>query len=332
MNDALRAARAARGLSQAALARRAGVSRQLVGAVEAGRHAPSVGAALALARALGTSVEELFGAPPDGVPAVGALGPVADGEAVVAARVGDVVTCAALPERAAGAASWRAADGVWSGGRVTLFPGAAPDGIAAAGCDPALGLAADLLPERGPRRVAALHASSAAALAALDAGRVHVALVHGPEGALPPGTRPADRTVVARWDVGVATRPGARVALSDVAAGRATVARRERGAAAQVALERALAPFGAPAPRAVVAFGHLDAARRVAYGAVDAAVTMRPAARACGLDFAPLEEHVVELRVASEWAGLPGVVALAGALASPALRARLDALGGYEPA
>ncbi|HVA80002.1 MAG TPA: helix-turn-helix transcriptional regulator, partial [Candidatus Binataceae bacterium] len=58
----LRRARAARGLSQSELAVRAGVSRQALGAIEAGNYQPGVGVALALARELGETVESLFGA------------------------------------------------------------------------------------------------------------------------------------------------------------------------------------------------------------------------------------------------------------------------------
>ena len=59
--------RIARGLSQRALADAAGITRQAVSAIERGRVVPGVGIALALARVLGTSVEELFAAaPPQG--------------------------------------------------------------------------------------------------------------------------------------------------------------------------------------------------------------------------------------------------------------------------
>ena len=63
MDHRLRALRLQAGLTQGELAARAGVSRQLVAAVEAGRNVPAVDAAVALARALGTTVEELFGEP-----------------------------------------------------------------------------------------------------------------------------------------------------------------------------------------------------------------------------------------------------------------------------
>ncbi len=57
----VRAARVERGLSQADLAHRAGISRQALGAIEAATYLPSVSVALALARELGTTVEALFG-------------------------------------------------------------------------------------------------------------------------------------------------------------------------------------------------------------------------------------------------------------------------------
>jgi len=57
----LRIARQTRGFSQQQLAGMAGVSRQAVSAVESGHSDPSLRVALALAQALGLSVEELFG-------------------------------------------------------------------------------------------------------------------------------------------------------------------------------------------------------------------------------------------------------------------------------
>src|SRR5436190_23215265 len=55
--------RQVRGWTQGQLAEAAGLSRTGVGAIESARLVPSVAAALALARALGCTVEELF-APP----------------------------------------------------------------------------------------------------------------------------------------------------------------------------------------------------------------------------------------------------------------------------
>ncbi len=57
----LRLARQGRGFSQQQLATMAGVSRQAVSAVESGLSDPSLSVALALSRALGLTVEEIFG-------------------------------------------------------------------------------------------------------------------------------------------------------------------------------------------------------------------------------------------------------------------------------
>ncbi len=59
--NGVRAARTARGITQAELAADVGVTRQTVVAVEAGDYAPSVYLALAIADRLGGTVEGLFG-------------------------------------------------------------------------------------------------------------------------------------------------------------------------------------------------------------------------------------------------------------------------------
>src|SRR5271168_727959 len=59
--DNVRTARITRAISQAELARRAGISRQALGAIESGVYLPSVAVALSLARELGENVESLFG-------------------------------------------------------------------------------------------------------------------------------------------------------------------------------------------------------------------------------------------------------------------------------
>jgi len=64
----VKAQRQARGLSQRTLSEAAGITRQAVGAIESGRMQPSVGIALGLARALGTSVEDLFGSGEESLP------------------------------------------------------------------------------------------------------------------------------------------------------------------------------------------------------------------------------------------------------------------------
>ncbi|MBV9208421.1 MAG: helix-turn-helix transcriptional regulator, partial [Actinobacteria bacterium] len=95
----LRLARQARGLSQQQLAGMAGVTRQAVSAVESGHSDPSLRVALALARALGMTVEELFGPgdPADPVLARPVAPAGAAGSRVALAAIGDIFV--ALPLR-----------------------------------------------------------------------------------------------------------------------------------------------------------------------------------------------------------------------------------------
>lgn len=59
-NLRLRAARAAKGLSQQALADRVGVSRQTVNAIEQGDYNPTIHLCIAICRALDKTLDELF--------------------------------------------------------------------------------------------------------------------------------------------------------------------------------------------------------------------------------------------------------------------------------
>ena len=60
LSNSIRAAREARGWTQAELAERVGVTRKTINTVENNVFVPSTIVALKIARAFGTSVEELF--------------------------------------------------------------------------------------------------------------------------------------------------------------------------------------------------------------------------------------------------------------------------------
>jgi DNA-binding XRE family transcriptional regulator len=324
----LRAARERCGLSQAELAQRAGVSRQLIVTCEQGRHAPAVDAALRLARCLGRPVEDLF-APAVEIPEA-VVGRLCDGDLVVAARVGERPVAQAVDARAASDGAWGLPDGQLDEG-VRLFPGAHGEGFVVVGCDPALGLAAALLADRGAARLVAVSASTGAALDALAAGRSHGVLVHGPATGLPAPPCPVRRWHLARWRVGVALARGRRHAsLSAALEGRVALVQREPSASSQQGLERAAARAGARVPPPLrVASGHVDAARS-ALILRGAGVTFEPAAVAFGLQFVPLEEHVVELWVGDAGLEHAGLAALGGLVASAAFQRRLAAVGGYD--
>jgi putative molybdopterin biosynthesis protein len=117
----LRLARQARGFSQQQLAGMAGISRQAVSAVESGVSDPSLRVALALAHALGLTVEELFG-PGSPAPLVAAspLAPLGTaGGRVALAPIGDIFV--ALP--LSGATATRAGF-LPAGGRAAHDPAA----------------------------------------------------------------------------------------------------------------------------------------------------------------------------------------------------------------
>lgn len=313
------------GLTQAQLARRAGVSRQLVGAVEAGRQLPRVDAAARLASALDSTVEELLADEPRGVTGIDGT-PLAAGTLVRLGRVGGRLVGA---EVAAVGEGWEVADGVVGGGDVELLPGAAP-GAVVVGCDPALSLADRIVREQRGPRVMAVPASSALAADALAAGRAHAGLVHGAPHDLPHPPVEVRRWRLARWRVGLAAPPPAPRRWWDAAlAGQVSVVQREPGAAAQATFARAVAARGGEAPGGPRVGGHVEAAQRAARDGL-VAVTIEPAAIAAGLAFHPLEEHEGQVWVAAEHTDDDGVGALAEVLASQAFRRRVEAVGGYD--
>ncbi len=328
MHSALRERRVAASRTQVALAREAGVSRAQISAIEGGRHVPSVTTALALARALDVPLEELFPSPP--VEAVPVAEPAAEGAPLRLGRVGDRLVYAALPDRGAGAPLFRAPDAVLRHGLVQILPGSETQGVVITGCDPSLGLMADLLPTRGHRAVP-VHATTADARRALGAGRCHAALVHGRTVDL--RRRPADTVgyALARWRVGIASAASRVLRLGALGDGSLRLAQRDPGASAQKALLRALRRAGADLRLSgPVAASHIDAARRASLGEVDGALTIEPCARAYELGFEPLEEHRVELWIRESFAGVPGVQALGELIGSGAFRARLEELEGYQ--
>jgi DNA-binding XRE family transcriptional regulator len=329
-NSALRDRRLECGLTQAELGARAGVSRQLVAAVEAGHNTPAVDAALGLARALATTVEHLFA---DVQPAVVAAlgGSLRDGVPLRVGRVADQLVAAELADHGIAGASWAKPDGILQAGKLRLFPGAAAAGIVIAGCDPALGVAEAMLDGLGPRSLLAISAPTGTALRALKRGGVHAAVVHGIPRELPEPPVPVVRWHLAHWQVGlgIATH-GRGDSLEAVLHGAMPIAQREAAAASQQAFERASAKAGITQPRpGPHATGHIDAAR-IAATIKGAAVTTEAAARAFDLRFLSLENHAVEIWLAQRWLDHAGSNALGDLLTSSAFTERVAHLAGYD--
>ena len=164
--------------SQAELARRAGISRAAVSAIEGVRLTPSVTAALALAAALECSVEELFGRPAS-VATRGpewAWKPHTGGcrywEAEVMGRrllyPVEAVSLNPVPH-----------DGLWNGGLCRESgEGSAETTLTLASCDPAAGLLAAEYARASGFRLMVFPRSGSAALDLVQKRLVHVAGLH----------------------------------------------------------------------------------------------------------------------------------------------------------
>ncbi|MEI2671151.1 MAG: substrate-binding domain-containing protein [Marmoricola sp.] len=325
MSDRISALRQERGWSQTELAKRAGVTRQLVSALESCRHVPNVTAALGLAKALSTTVEELFAAPAN--PPETILGaPLATGTPVTTARVGEQLV--ALPAVRRQVESWTSVDSVIEVGGVEQLPGRRPADLLIAGCDPLIGVLAELA-SSSQHQIATTHASTGQAIAALSAGRVHAVVVHARAGELPEPSVDVMRWRLANWQVGLAAA-GSAPSVEHLVDQRAVVVQRDSGASSQQALDRALEAAGGTHLPGPVGSGHLDIAQQLSHGVGAAGVVMEPAALAFDLSFTALEEHSVELWLATEWLGLPAVNALLNTLQSQALLAQTRLLPGYD--
>jgi putative molybdopterin biosynthesis protein len=271
-------ARQTRGFSQQQLAGMAGVSRQAVSAVESGHSDPSLRVALALAQALGLSVEELFGpgeptAPVTAV-SVAPLGGRGAGERPGAERAGGVrVMLAPVGDRFV-ALPLRGDTGVGlgflpaggladRGGRIALPvpPSVAPADafeeiavrpigpprptVVVAGCDPALPLLATPLSLLDPPVAFAWWpCGSGEALRLARAGLVHAAGVHTQTDNGDTGAGLADGAQVVgftAWSEGLAVRQDLRAVvtgLDAIARGRLRIVNREPGAEARRLLDR----------------------------------------------------------------------------------------------
>ena len=356
----LRLARQARGLSQQQLAGVAGVTRQAVSAVESGHSDPSLRVALGLARALGVTVEELFGPGELGDPVLARpVAPVsAPGSRVALATVGDTFVALPLDADLAARLGFGAAGGLMVGGggnqgaqwaqgvQVAVRPIGPPrPTVVVAGCDPALPLLETPLALLDPPLAFAWWpCGSGEALRLAAAGLVHAAGVHrvGPgEGDDTSDTSgiPGGAEVVgfASWREGLVVRPGAEVrGLDDVARQGLRLVNREPGAQARTLLDRERLRLGLEPSQLTgydsLAAGHLQVAAAIVGGLADAGVSSEPAALAYGLDFIPLAEERFDLLLPAKHAASREVQGLLKVLTSPWLLAQLASLPGYDAA
>lgn len=339
-DNQVRARREARGLTQQALAEAVGLTRQSVGAIEAGRATPAVDVAIRVARALGCPVEALFTAaePP--------LRPV-DVEGVGQGRAAMVHIAGRWVAHSLGGEEQRvAADALVGAGRAERVRGEAEarDNFVLMGCAGALGLLADRLnSQRGAGRFVWLARSSTAALAALAARRVQLAGVHLTDGAsgesnVPDvrrhaGADPLVLITLARWEAGLvvaAGNPRKIRGASELGRRGLRIVAREAGSGARRLLERELVRAGLPGVvdgRGLCAASHQEVAGAVSLGAADVGVATRDVAIARGLDFVPLAEERYDLALPLVALADPRLQRLLDVMSAASTRRELAALG-----
>ena len=353
----IRAARIARQVSQAELARRAAISRQALGAIESGVYQPSVAVALKLARELGDTVESLFGELPfEHVDAtVGSSAEASGakpGTRVALARIGGRVV--AVPYFAGHRTLAPAAGSIerMSGSRATVESFRSPAEINStlmiAGCDPAVSILSDWISRHhAPVSVVSFGRGSKQSLDALGAGQVHVAGAHlrhrkTGEYNLDAARRALGhrRTVLisfARWELGLATAHGNphRIrGFDDLKRGDLTMVNRERGAGARNALDEAMRELHIDTKRIagyeVEVPGHLEVAEAIAAGRADVGVTIRVAADAYALGFVPIREERYDLAIPEREMSSTPVRAMMESLTSARFAREVAGLCGYD--
>jgi molybdate-binding protein/DNA-binding XRE family transcriptional regulator len=330
------------GLSQEALAQAGGVTRQAIGAIESGRTQPGVVLALAIARTLNATVEELFGGEIDediSLPA-GEATPRA-GQRVVVATIGERRVLRGLDQPSLGSVPESAGaivvDTRGRSARVRSLR-ARPhndDTVFVSGCDVGLGLLVRHL-DASKARGFWFSASNRDSLADLAAGRTHVAAIHGPE-AERKKIGSARRFDLAKIEEGWLVPRGNPLRLRgarDLARGEIRLANRPAGSGARSLLDAELRRAGID-PLHVPGYerelgGHLDVARAVSQGFADAGVGIASVARLFDLDFIPLRSERSSLVIPEAYLRHAGVAALVETLRSNAYRRDLEAFGPYD--
>jgi putative molybdopterin biosynthesis protein len=350
----LRLARQARGFSQQQLAGMAGVSRQAVSAVESGLSDPSLRVALALASALGMTVEQLFG-PGSPVSPVSArpVAPLGNGRArVMLAPIGDEFVALPLSGGSVSRAGFQPAGGLAfaaDGEQVASVRPIEPPRptLVVAGCDPAVPLLETPLGLLDPPLALSWWACpSEQALRLADAGLVHAAGSHLRGSSGDYNTGPARELLhqgaevigFCSWREGLVLHPefaGSVGGVADVVRRGLRLVNREPGAEARSVLDRELAALGINAGQlpgyGTRATGHLQVAAAIAAGLADAGVASEPAAIAYGLAFVPLAAERFDLVIPAGLVGSREVQALIKVLSSRWLLDQLASIPGYDP-
>src|SRR5262249_48922337 len=309
----------------------------------AGDYVPNTAVALRLARALETTVEELFrleggAAEPRRTARAEVIGPGDRfaGTPVELCRVdGKLVAVPVVP------APWQLppTDGLLvdpTRSEVQMLRGDEPGTrLLIAGCDPAVSVLARHL-QRANVELVAAPVNSSVALELLEKRLTHVAGTHLSKA--PEARAKFEVFRLAVWEQGLVVargNPKKIRTMEDLARPVLRLANRERGSGSRQLLDSQLRAAGIP-KGAVPGYddepatGHLAAAWRVYAGIADSCIATRSAAWAFGLDFLPLASERYDLVFRKEHRNFPPVARLLETLQHAVLRRELETLCGYD--
>lgn len=332
----VRSKRLAASWSQQELADRTGLSRAGVGAIEAGRLAPSVHAALALARALDSTVEELFGSPsPHPNKITWGITPNTANPRFWYARVNDAVLAYPVSEETT-QLDWH--DSVDE--RIQLSAAdqeKADQTLVMAGCDPAASLLALEYQRQFQFRMILLRRNSQESLDLLADGMVHVAGMHFGGGTERSANRRAAKgrlgknaelVHVASWEEGIAVHPSVdSTNVASLLRSRVRWIGREEGSGARQLQNEILG--GKQTPKHI-AQDHRMVASAIKSSWAEAGPCVRLVSEEAGLRFLSVHRKNYDFCFHAEMAADPRISALLATLRSRRFRTKLAELPGYR--
>lgn len=348
-------ARREKGLSQAQLAREAGMTRQGLNQIERGAALPRVDTAIRIAAALDEPVESLFGTSPAAASQRLEVlwpddHPPSPGARVDLARIGGHWVASPSDPAARLGPGLGLSDGRLVAAKEGICVETAQplaelgENILLAGCDPALALVSEVVSKQASRgRCIWQPCGSSTALRRLAEGRVHAAGIHfggDDESNLAEIRRWGleSRCLVvrfSRWEEGWMFRPATRFrGLEDFADPRLRLANRETGSGCRRHLDDLLAEQGlegsAISGYGSVSFDHADCARRIVRSEADVGLGCEPMARISGLAFAPVREVAFDLAIRTDHLDRPLASALLSLLVDRRFLRRMAEIPGYS--
>ena len=368
VENCLRAKRIERGLSQKAVAKEVGLTRQALYSIESNHYLPSTEISLRLAKLLKCRVEDLFcldtenemleahlvgSIPTSHFPVRAKMARV--GNRLIAKTLGTTSDVFNFMVPAEGLLlrpiikKPRGKHGLKVPIQLLQDRQVIEEAIVVAGCDPAMHLAAEhYRRHRAGASVAGWTMGSAAAVEALKRQEVHMAGLHlvddrSGQSNLPYLKKHLDInqfTVIrfATWVQGLIVRRGNPKSLhriEDLTRRDVRLVNREIGSGARVLLDGQLTKAGLPT-KLIKGYGvevssHLDVARAIAEGQADIGVGVGSAALLFDLDFLPLrEEHYDFVFPTSYLTSHPTLSQFLDVLVSGTFRKEMEAFGGYN--